>query len=66
MEHIFLRIENNDGLAVRSGSALLTVSDAPAWTTAAGSLGTVEINELYFTVAATDATSFAVQSSLRW
>ena len=37
----FIRIENNDGLAVRSGSALLTVSDAPAWTTSAGSLGTV-------------------------
>ncbi len=35
----FLRIENNDGLAVRSSSALLTVSDAPTWTTSAGSLG---------------------------
>jgi hypothetical protein len=34
----FLRVENNDGNAVRSGSALLTVSDAPAWTTAAGSI----------------------------
>ena len=34
----FLRIENNDGNAVRSSSALLTVSDAPAWTTAAGSI----------------------------
>ena len=32
----FLRVENNDGLAARSASALLTVSDAPAWTTAAG------------------------------
>ena len=59
----FLRIENNDGLAVRSGSALLTVSDAPAWTTAAGSLGTVANGgTINFTVAATDATSFAVQS----
>ena len=59
----FIRIENNDGLAVRSGSALLTVSDAPAWTTAAGSLGTVEAaGTINFTVAATDATSFAVQS----
>ena len=37
----YLRAENNDGLAVRSTNALLTVSDAPAWTTAAGSLGTV-------------------------
>lgn len=35
----FLRIENNDGLAVRSSSALLTVSDAPTWNTASGSLG---------------------------
>ena len=33
----FIRVENNDGNAVRSSSALLTVSDAPAWTTAAGS-----------------------------
>ena len=59
----FIRIENNDGLAVRSGSALLTVSDAPAWTTAAGSLGTVANGgTINFTVAATDATSFGVQS----
>ena len=36
----FIRIENNDGGAVRSGSASLTVSSAPTFTTAAGSLGT--------------------------
>ena len=35
----FLRVENNDGLAARSATALLTISDAPAWTTNAGSLG---------------------------
>ena len=59
----FIRIENNDGLAVRSGSALLTVSDAPAWTTAAGSLGSVSNGgTINFTVAATNATSFGVQS----
>jgi len=59
----FLRVENNDGLSVRSGSALLTVSDAPAWTTAAGSLGTVANGgTINFTVAATNATSFGVQS----
>ena len=59
----FIRIENNDGLAVRSGSALLTVSDAPAWTTSAGSLGSVSNGgTINFTVAATDATSFGVQS----
>jgi len=37
----FIRVENPDGLAVRSGSAILTVSDAPTWSTAAGSLGEV-------------------------
>ena len=59
----FLRVENSDGLAARSASALLTVSDAPAWTTAAGSLGTVSAaGSINFTVAATNATSFAVQS----
>ena len=59
----FLRLENNDGIACRSASAVLTVSDAPAWTTAAGSLGTVAaLGTINFTVAATDATSFAVQS----
>lgn len=59
----FLRVENNDGLAVRSGSALLTVSDAPAWQTAAGSLGTVDAGgTISFTVNATNATAYAVQS----
>jgi len=59
----YLRAENNDGLAVRSTNALLTVSDAPAWTTAAGSLGTVSATgSVNFTVAATNATSFAKTS----
>ena len=59
----FLRLENNDGIATRSSSALLTVSDAPAWTTAAGSLGTVAAaGSVNFTVAATNATSFAKTS----
>jgi hypothetical protein len=59
----FLRLENNDGIACRSGTALLTVSDAPAWTTAAGSLGTVAaLGSVNFTVAATNATSFAKTS----
>jgi hypothetical protein len=30
----FVRIENPNGLAVRSSTALLTVSDAPTWSTA--------------------------------
>ena len=59
----FLRIENPDGNAVRSSTALLTVSDAPAWTTSAGSLGTNAAGSaVSYTVAATGATSFAVQS----
>jgi len=37
----FIRVENPDGLAVRSSTALLTVSDAPTWSTAAGSLGSI-------------------------
>jgi len=34
-----LRIENPDGNAVLSSSNILTVSDAPTWSTSAGSLG---------------------------
>ena len=56
----FLRIENNDGNAVRSSSALLTVSDAPAWTTAAGSIYTGASVVSTITLSATGATSFSV------
>jgi len=35
----FLRIENNDGGAVRSTSAIVSVSQGPAFSTGAGSLG---------------------------
>jgi len=50
----FIRVENNDGNAVRSG-AILTVSDAPTWTTGAGSLGTIagDFSGTVATVAAT-------------
>ena len=60
----YLRVENPDGNAVRSSSALLTVSDAPSWVTAAGSLGTFAGGSAIATqtLTATDATSFAVQS----
>jgi hypothetical protein len=59
----FVRVENNDGNAVRSSSALLTVSDAPAWTTSAGSLGSNAAgSSVSYTVAATNATSFSVAS----
>ena len=34
----YLRVENPDGNAVRSSTAILTVSDEPTWVTAAGSL----------------------------
>ena len=58
----FIRVENNDGNAVRSSSALLTVSDLPAWVTAAGSLGSFDGNTAISTITltATNATSFAV------
>ena len=54
----FIRIELNNGLAVRTASAELTVSDAPAWTTSAGSLGTVagDFSGTVATVAATGDT----------
>jgi len=59
----FIRVENPDGNAVRSGTAILTVSDAPAWQTAAGSLGSVDAGgTISFTVNATNATAYAVQS----
>jgi len=59
----FIRVENPDGNAVRSSSAILTVSDAPAWQTAAGSLGSVDAGgTISFTVNATSATAYAVQS----
>ena len=58
----FIRVENNSGLAVRTSSADLTVSDAPAWVTASGSLGTFAGGSAISTITltATDATSFAV------
>ena len=42
-----LYIENPDGNAVQTG-AVLTVSDAPAWVTGAGSLGTFNAQEILF------------------
>ena len=60
----FLRVENNDGNAARSSTALLTVSDAPEWVTSAGSLGTFAGGSAITTqtLTCTDATSFAVTS----
>ena len=58
----FLRVENPDGLAVSSGTAILTVSDEPSWVTASGTLGTYAGNTAISTITltCTDATSFAV------
>lgn len=58
----FLRVENPDGLAVRSGTAILTVSDEPSWVTASGTLGTYAGGSAISTITltCTDATSFAV------
>jgi hypothetical protein len=61
----FVRVENPDGLAVRSSTALLTVSDAPTWTTASGSLGSVAQGGSFSTtvVATSDsAITYSVQS----
>ena len=54
----FVRVENNDGNAVRSTNAILTVSDAPTWTTSAGTLGTFSGGSaISVTVAATSDSS---------
>ena len=37
----FVRVENTNGLAGRSSSALITVSTGPQWQTATGTLGTI-------------------------
>jgi hypothetical protein len=61
----FIRVENPDGLAVRSSTALLTVSDAPTWSTAAGSLGSVAAGSAgSFTVSATSdsAVTYSITS----
>ena len=55
-----LYIENPDGNAVQTG-AVLTVSDAPAWQTAAGSLGSFAAGASFgtITLTATNSTSMA-------
>ena len=54
----YIRIELNSGLAVRTTNTELTVSDAPVWTTGAGSLGTIagDFSGTVATVAATGDT----------
>ena len=59
----FVRVENNDGGAVRSSTAILTASIAPSWSTAAGSLGTIAAGATQsFTLLAYDDDSSAVTS----
>ena len=61
----FIRVENPDGNAARSSTALLTVSDAPTFSTAAGSLGSMAAGDTAnFTVSATSdsAVTYAVTS----
>ena len=59
----FVRVENNDGGAVRSSSAILAASAAPNWSTAAGSLGTIAAGATQsFTLLAYDDDSSAVTS----
>jgi len=58
-----LYVENPDGNAVQTG-AILTVSDAPAWQTSAGTLGTFSggANIGTITLTATNSTGMTVQS----
>jgi hypothetical protein len=51
-----MRVENPDGNAVISTTNILTVSDAPTWSTAAGTLGTIA-GDFSGTVATLSATS---------
>jgi hypothetical protein len=60
-----IRIENPDGNAVLSSTALLTVSDAPTWSTSAGSLGSIAAGSAgSFTVVATSdsAVTYSITS----
>ena len=51
-----IRVENPDGNAALSSTNILTVSDAPTWSTASGSLGTIA-GDFSGTVATVAATS---------
>ena len=61
----YLRIENPNGLAMRTATASLTVSDDPIWVTGSGSLGTFAGASAISTInlVCTDAVSFAVTTS---
>ena len=56
----YLRVENPNGLGMRTASADLTVSDNPVWVTASGTVGTFAGGSAIgtITLTCTDATSF--------
>jgi hypothetical protein len=61
----YVRIENPDGQAVQTATPDLTVSDAPTWVTASGSLGSIAGGSVAsFTVEATSdsAVTYAIQT----
>jgi hypothetical protein len=61
----FIRVENNDGVAGRSSTAILNVSEDVAWTTASGSLGVMAVGgSISFAVVATSdsAITYAIAS----
>ena len=61
----FLRVENNDGQAVRSSTALLGVNNDPTWTTASGSLGSAAAATAgSFTAVASETDSGAISYAL--
>jgi len=62
-----VKVTASSGMAGVSASGLINVDNAPTWTTAAGSLGTIASNDTgnHFTVAATDAEGDTVTYSLQ-
>ena len=62
-----IKVSAASGLAGTSATGLINVDNAPTWTTAAGSLGTIASDATgnHFTVAATDAEGDTVSYSLQ-
>ena len=61
----YLRVENPDGHSVRSGTALLGVSNDPTWTTASGNQGSSAATEAFtFNLVASETDSGAISYAL--